>query len=470
MCRSKAAGGHRCSSPSHSPASRKLGRVAFRLYGTSTAATREAVTHLNPEYVYGSVADRRRIGRTTVDQVIMKLAARDPNSSVVDAFNENPLREEIRLAPTKDTDAEIIREEPANTSVNEYQFARTLAVNDDQSQSTEGDTADADRTLAVPTGDHSTADIGVPAGYLHASELRARGWTRELLNEQLADDAVLIDNPPQNASPKIYPVDAVTRAEQGPQFLAAQKVQADLALVENEKAEALVVKVAAQIPRKDHSEYSLENSVGKKYLKARGWTDGHIDRLLGNPDAYTAGRGGESAPDAHLWGRERVIQAEEQDAKLQKRLASVADKKASVKSAEIAEVVDSGKTVFVRTGDRWNLRGKNLKQGQTVTVTTKGGQEVQQVITSITDTDADGVMTARSETPREPAPQRTPNNTAPHHEEREHKRKGPYIVDGNCMDCEYNEDTGDMMGCEWHRGRDKFNISGRGWTVDEYVE
>ena len=272
-----------------------------------------------------------------------------------------------------------------------------------------------------------------------------------MLNEQLADDAVLIDNPPQNASPKIYPVGAVTLAEQGPQFLAAQKVQADLALVEKAEAEALAVKVAAQIPRKDHSAYSLENSVGKKYLKARGWTDGHIDRLLGNPDAYTAGRGGESAPDAHLWGRERVIQAEAQDPKLQKRLASVADKKASVKSAEIAEAVDSGKTVFVRDGKRWNLRGKNLAQGQTVTVTTKGGAEVQQVITSITDTDADGVMTARSETPRKPAPQRTPAN-APHHEEREHKRKGPYVVNGYCMDCEYNEDTGDGNGCEWHRG------------------
>ena len=442
MCKSKAEGGKRCASSN--PANRRLGRVALRLYGTSTAATREAVTHLNPEYVYGSVADRRRIGRTTVDQVIMKLAARDPNASVVDAFNENPLREEIRLAPTRAPDA----------------------VNDDQeAQSTEGDTADDEpRTLAVPTGDHATADIGVPAGYLHASELRARGWTRDMLNEQLADDAVLIDNPPQNASPKIYPVGAVTLAEQGPQFLAAQKLQADLALVENEKAEALAVKVAAQIPRKDHSAYSLENSVGKKYLKARGWTDGHIDRLLGNPDAYTAGRGGESAPDAHLWGRERVIQAEAQDPKLQKRLASVADKKASVKSAEIAEAVDSGKTVFVRDGKRWNLRGKNLAQGQTVTVTTKGGAEVQQVITSITDTDADGVMTARSETPRKPAPQRTPANvTAPRHEEREHKRKGPYIVDGNCMDCEYNEDTGDMRGCEWHRIEPV-----HGWSDGEY--
>ena len=61
MCKSKADGGKRCSSPSHSPESRKLGRVAFRLYGTSTAVTREAVTHLNPEYVNGSVTDRRRI-------------------------------------------------------------------------------------------------------------------------------------------------------------------------------------------------------------------------------------------------------------------------------------------------------------------------------------------------------------------------------------------------------------------------
>ena len=81
MCRSKAAGGHRCSSPSHSPASRKLGRVAFRLYGTDTVATREAVSHLNPEYVNGSVADRRRIGRAAIDQEIRELAARDPKTA-----------------------------------------------------------------------------------------------------------------------------------------------------------------------------------------------------------------------------------------------------------------------------------------------------------------------------------------------------------------------------------------------------
>ena len=79
MCRSKADGGHRCSSPSHSPASRKLGRVAFRLYGTSTAVTREAVSHLNPEYVNGSVADRRRIGRAAIDQEIRELAAAKTN-------------------------------------------------------------------------------------------------------------------------------------------------------------------------------------------------------------------------------------------------------------------------------------------------------------------------------------------------------------------------------------------------------
>ena len=79
MCRSKAAGGHRCNSPSHSPESRKLGRVAFRLYGTSTAATREAVSHLNPEYVNGTVADRRRIGRAAIDQEIRNLRSAEAN-------------------------------------------------------------------------------------------------------------------------------------------------------------------------------------------------------------------------------------------------------------------------------------------------------------------------------------------------------------------------------------------------------
>ena len=74
MCKSKANGGKRCAS--HSPANRRLGRVAFRLYGTDTVATREAVTHLNPAYVNGTVADRRRIGRAAIDQIVMELAAK----------------------------------------------------------------------------------------------------------------------------------------------------------------------------------------------------------------------------------------------------------------------------------------------------------------------------------------------------------------------------------------------------------
>lgn len=72
MCRSKEDGGKRCAS--HSPANPRLGRVALRIYGTDTAATREAVTHLNPEYVNGTVAERRRIGRAAIDQV-MRLAS-----------------------------------------------------------------------------------------------------------------------------------------------------------------------------------------------------------------------------------------------------------------------------------------------------------------------------------------------------------------------------------------------------------
>ena len=77
MCRSKQDGGHRCDS--HSPASRRLGRVALRLCGTNTTATREEVTRLYPEYVNASVAERRRIGRAAIDQEIRELAAAKTN-------------------------------------------------------------------------------------------------------------------------------------------------------------------------------------------------------------------------------------------------------------------------------------------------------------------------------------------------------------------------------------------------------
>ena len=77
MCKSKAQGGKRCDS--HSPANRRLGRAALRLYGTDTVATREAVTHLNPEYVNGSVTDRRRIGRAAIDQEIRNLRSAEAN-------------------------------------------------------------------------------------------------------------------------------------------------------------------------------------------------------------------------------------------------------------------------------------------------------------------------------------------------------------------------------------------------------
>ena len=77
MCRSKSDGGHRC--VSHSPANRRVGRVAFRLYGTDTAATREAVSRLSAEYVNASVAERRQIGLAAIDRVVMELAADKTN-------------------------------------------------------------------------------------------------------------------------------------------------------------------------------------------------------------------------------------------------------------------------------------------------------------------------------------------------------------------------------------------------------
>lgn len=106
MCDSKQDGGRRC--PSHSPASRRTGRAAVRLYGSNSATTRAAVESLPSEYVHGTISERARIAATTTDERVKELAARDRKPAVVDALAENPNREEgeevIKLAPSKGLD------------------------------------------------------------------------------------------------------------------------------------------------------------------------------------------------------------------------------------------------------------------------------------------------------------------------------------------------------------------------------
>lgn len=87
MCRSKQDGGKRCKS--HSPANRRLGRAAMRIYSQDSHWTRSAVESLPPKFVYGTIAERAEIAATTTDPLVKILAHRDPKQAVRDAWAEN---------------------------------------------------------------------------------------------------------------------------------------------------------------------------------------------------------------------------------------------------------------------------------------------------------------------------------------------------------------------------------------------
>ena len=87
MCKSKADGGHRCDS--HSPASRRAGRAATRLFGTNDAKSRQALDSLDPKFVHGTIKQRALVAKYAKDPAIIALAARDPKAAVRDALDEN---------------------------------------------------------------------------------------------------------------------------------------------------------------------------------------------------------------------------------------------------------------------------------------------------------------------------------------------------------------------------------------------
>lgn len=107
------------------------------------------------------------------------------------------------------------------------------------------------------------------------------------------------------------------------------------------------------IPRKNPELYGGLNCVTLRDLKARGWTDGQIERLLGDPDL-----GGEN-----FWGRERVQQAEAQDAQLRKRLERVAEKNGATYEP-IKDKPDASieRQEFFHVDAQWNEMGPSEKR------------------------------------------------------------------------------------------------------------
>lgn len=136
-------------------------------------------------------------------------------------------------------------------------------------------------------------------------------------------------------------------------------------------------------------------------LKAHGWTDSHIKRLL-TPTRldYT----GYSAYPTNFYSREAVEAAEATDEKLQKRIAEFQEKKRAEKKESIASKVKEGGVIWRRVGSEWFLYGENLTEGENVIVTTRKGQTKEVGVLEVVRV-INGISFARpADAPFKPAP------------------------------------------------------------------
>ncbi|WP_341241522.1 hypothetical protein [uncultured Nocardioides sp.] len=245
--------------------------------------------------------------------------------------------------------------------------------------------------MTVTVGNGVQVNIEVPSGYLHASEVIDRtpdtAWTALHAHAERLEGTL-----PSGVSPKMFPAEVVAQIEakfadaysEHAATLAAEKTARDAL----EAAEA--ARLAAQVPRLPEGSYNSSNTLGRGLLKSRGWTDGHITRLLGGPDC-TIPSGYERQ---HLWGAERVAYAEANDTKLMKRLATYRAKRADEKTERIAASIDTGKVIFRKDGDTWVLVGRGLVAGATVEVTKRDGTTTTKRVERVLSTDAAGVSKA----------------------------------------------------------------------------
>ena len=111
MCRSKQDGGKRCDS--HSPARRRLNRAAIRIYGGADLDQRRGIESMDPKFVYGTIAERARVGATTTDEKTLMAAMKDHNLAVRDAAMKNPITVALKKADNREKEASAAKEEAA---------------------------------------------------------------------------------------------------------------------------------------------------------------------------------------------------------------------------------------------------------------------------------------------------------------------------------------------------------------------
>ena len=318
MCKSKSEGGHRCAS--HSPANRRAGRAAIRIFGRNSRANRRAVAALPEKYAYGTIAERIQIAETTTDLAVFRAQVNDQSEAVRNAGYD------------PDVD-----DQPRNSM---YTFHQVREPLDEEDIPTRNDTGIPRKDPELYGGFNCVA----------LWQLRDRGWTDAQIDHILGDP---------DAETTLWGIERAQQAEaQDAQLrkrlerVAAKngtvyepiKDKPDRSVEDQERFHVDVrgnnmtardkraadakekARLDAQIPRKTPWTTPYGESVTDRTLKGRGWTESSIERLLGEEDFPDEG-------DVHYsvryreWAGERVQQAEDQDKKLRKHIAAVEKKR-----------------------------------------------------------------------------------------------------------------------------------------------
>lgn len=180
--------------------------------------------------------------------------------------------------------------------------------------------------------------ITIPAGYIHHSEVRGRGWSRAMIKNHLREYALSDGTSEGDKSPYWYPKNVVAQLE-APVLERKRAAEAE-AEAEKREAEALL------IPR-DPS-YTREGAWSRTLLKENGWTDTLIKRHLGEPDFVTITKNDRAL---HLWARDRVLNGPDLIPELKEGLEKSWERQAKRAQREIRKIIDASGRTPVPGGD-----------------------------------------------------------------------------------------------------------------------
>lgn len=211
------------------------------------------------------------------------------------------------------------------------------------------------------TTDAPSWNDGIPQGRIHHDDLKARGWTSDMIWENL-EDVMKLKDVPDGTNKRTYSMREVEAVE-----------------ATNKKIAKAVGDRAHLIPLAETPATS-ENTWGRTALKERGWTERMIERYLGEPDFYD--RGYDNRP-FYKWHKDRIKQAEAEDPALRRRIEQDEKKR----QEKFDKLTEGGKGYFRRINGDWVIAGKDIKRGQTIIVRKKNGEEKKVYIGSVTTVD-----------------------------------------------------------------------------------